>query len=156
MLLTDKKQKEFVEWYRNLYGDTSKETGTGKLPYICKEHEGLHLKLWADKVDELLWKDKHKKYTHKWWRTEEYRDVVFNWLHLDYFPTVVDEPYKPLWVEVWWWYDWIAYYEDQFWNRYSRKWNPIWKDELCRYGTICKVEKVGDFDYKVLSEREDV
>ena len=60
-------------------------------------------------------------------------------------------------VEIPWWYDWIAYYKDKEWNRYSRKWNPIEKDEVCRYGEICKVEFYDErwCDYKILSRRPD-
>lgn len=65
------------------------------------------------------------------------------------------------WVEVWWRYDWIAYYENkETWERYSRVAHiPIGKDELCKYGYIYKVEQNRDdehnFDYKILSSRED-
>lgn len=61
-----------------------------------------------------------------------------------------------IWVEVWWWYDWIAYYEDESGNRYSRNGNPIEKDELCTPWWICKVEQAWEYDYKVLSKREDL
>ena len=60
------------------------------------------------------------------------------------------------------WYDWVAYYEDKEWNRYSRNGNPIEKDEMCKYWKIYKVrmEKYGkwQFDYRwiILSEREDL
>ncbi len=155
MLLTDKQVEQFIEWYREFYWDTSAETWTWKLPKICKEHEELHKQLWKDKIDKLLWKNKNKKYTHKWWREEEYRDVVFNWLWLQFWPTVVDEPYKQTGVEVWWWYDWIAFYTDQFWNRYSRWWIPIKRDELCRYSYIYKVKEKWEYDYEVIEKRED-
>lgn len=60
------------------------------------------------------------------------------------------------------WYDWVAYYEDKEWNRYSRNGNPIGKDEMCKYWKIYKVrmEKYGEWqwDYRwiILSEREDL
>jgi len=59
-------------------------------------------------------------------------------------------------VEVLWRYDWIAYREDENWNRFSR-WSkvPIDNDELCRPWLICKVEQVWEWDYKILSKRED-
>ena len=66
------------------------------------------------------------------------------------------------WVEVLWWYDWIAYYEDKnTWQRYSKyAHKPIEKNELCRYGYIYKVEHnredEHDFDFKILSKRPDV
>lgn len=59
-------------------------------------------------------------------------------------------------------YDWIAYYEDEEWNRYSRNYHPIEKDEMCKWGNIYKVEEVRDgdgrFDYhwKILSVRKDL
>lgn len=64
------------------------------------------------------------------------------------------------WIEVWWWYDWIAYYEDKnTWERYSKIAHiPIAKDELCRYWKIYKViynENEIDFNFTILSERPD-
>lgn len=60
------------------------------------------------------------------------------------------------------WYDWVAYYEDKEWNRYSRNGNPIEKDEMCKYWKIYKVkmekywEWRWDYRWKILSEREDL
>lgn len=65
------------------------------------------------------------------------------------------------WVEVWWRYDWVAYYENkETWERYSRVAHiPIGKDELCKYGYIYKVKHNRDdeynFDFKILSSRPD-
>lgn len=59
-------------------------------------------------------------------------------------------------VEVPWWYDGIAYRVDNNWQRYSRIGKvPIEKDELCLPWKICKVEQIGEYDYKILSSRED-
>lgn len=61
-----------------------------------------------------------------------------------------------IWIEVLWWYDWIAYWKDENWKRLSRvAMKPIDDDELCRYGKIYKVEQIGEYDYKVISQRED-
>lgn len=155
MILNEKQEKEFLDFYKAYYWDTSKDTGTGEIPKICKEHEDLHINLRKEEIDKILWSKKHHKYTHRWGRVEEYRDMVFNWLWLQFWPTVVDEPYKQLWVEVWWWIDWIAFYQDQFWNRYSRWWSPIMRDEVCSFNHICKVEQVDEYEYKVLSKRDD-
>lgn len=58
-------------------------------------------------------------------------------------------------VEVWWRYDWIAYYLDKG-KKYSRVAHiPIEEDELCKYGKIYKVEQIGDYDFKIISERPD-
>jgi len=61
-------------------------------------------------------------------------------------------------IEIPWRYDWIAYFEDKDGNRYSRKWNPIGKDEACRYDRIYKVEFYDErwIKYKILWWREDV
>ena len=65
------------------------------------------------------------------------------------------------WIEVWWWYDWIAYYEDKdTWQKYSKVAHvPIDKDELCKYWYIYKVrhnwEDKSNFDFEVLSRRPD-
>lgn len=61
-------------------------------------------------------------------------------------------------IEIPWRYDWIAYFEDKDGNRYSRKWNPIEKDEACRYDRIYKVEFYDErwIKYKILWWREDV
>lgn len=65
-------------------------------------------------------------------------------------------PDNVMWVEVWWWYDWIACYQDKDWNRYSVQAHiPIESNELCKYWKIYKVEQVDEYEYKILSERED-
>ncbi len=53
-------------------------------------------------------------------------------------------------------YDWISFYMDEDWNRYSLKGNPIAKDEIWRFDKIYRVkrdDKKGD--YVILSERDD-
>lgn len=63
---------------------------------------------------------------------------------------------KLIGVEVLWWYDWIAYREDENWNKFSRESKvPLEKDELCLPWKICKVEQIGEYDYKILSSKED-
>lgn len=64
------------------------------------------------------------------------------------------------WIEVWWWYDWIAYYEDKnTWERFSKYAHiPIANDELCKYGKIYKVRhswEQYDFNFIIVSERDD-
>lgn len=142
-MLTKEQEQAFIEFHRWLYGDTSKSTGTGELPKICNIHEELHENLWRKRI-----KDNIKG-------SKKYKDEVFSWLWLGYWPVVVDEPYEQLWVEVWWWIDWIAFYQDQFWNRYSRWWSPIMRDEVCSFHHICKIEQVDEYEYKVISFRED-
>jgi hypothetical protein len=45
----DKQTEEFVKWYRNLYGDTSKE-----LPTISKAEKKLHERMRKRKIRILL------------------------------------------------------------------------------------------------------
>ena len=52
--LTDKKTMEFIDRYKSIYGDTSESTGTGQLPHINAEDEEKHIKMWKDKLTELL------------------------------------------------------------------------------------------------------
>jgi len=64
------------------------------------------------------------------------------------------------WIEVWWRYDWIAYYEDKnTWERFSKYAHiPIANDELCKYGKIYKVRhswEQYDFNFIIVSERPD-
>lgn len=62
---------------------------------------------------------------------------------------------EEIWVEVLGWYDWIAFYLDKG-KKYSRVAHiPLEDDELCKYGKIYKVEQVWDYDFKIISERED-
>lgn len=68
-------------------------------------------------------------------------------------------PEKVIGVEIPWRYDWIAFYlDEETWQRYSRRWNPIEKDEVCRWGNIYKVEFHDEFgcDYTILSSRPDI
>lgn len=71
-------------------------------------------------------------------------------------------PEDVIWIEDWNRYDWIAFYlDEETWQRYSRNWFPIEKDEMCKYWKVYKVEEIRDWDwpfeyhYKILSERED-
>lgn len=63
-----------------------------------------------------------------------------------------------IWVEIPGRYDWVAFYQDEDWNRYATDKNhtPIWKDEVCRLGKIYRVkflDKRG-IKYKILSVRD--
>lgn len=42
------------------------------------------------------------------------------------------------------------------WEQIFKNGNPIEKDELCTPWWICKVEQAWEYDYKVLSKREDL
>lgn len=71
-------------------------------------------------------------------------------------------PEDVIWVEVYNWYDWIAYYLDEkTWQRYSRNWFPIDDDEICKYWYVYKVECIKDwpeeynYHFRVISRRED-
>jgi len=78
-MLSEKQINQFIEFYRGLYGDTSKATGTGKLPEINKSEEENHIKLWKEFLTSLIGVRKSKKpYTHKGGRTETMIDAVFN------------------------------------------------------------------------------
>ena len=89
--LTKQQSERFVEFYRRLYWDTSKETGTGKLPTIFKDEEELHMNMWKLELTKILGKTKaNRSYYHRWWRKEKYVDYVFSWLWLQYWPTVLD------------------------------------------------------------------
>lgn len=65
-------------------------------------------------------------------------------------------PDKCIWIEVRWWYDWIAYYQDKEWNRYSVvAYLPLKDNELCKYWKIYTVEQVWQYNFKYLSVRDD-
>ena len=62
---------------------------------------------------------------------------------------------EEIWVEVPWWYDWIAFFLDKG-KKYSRVAHlPLEDDELCKYWRIYKVKPIGEYYFKILSERED-
>ena len=87
--LNDKKVMEFIEWYKSIYWDTSEKTWTWQLPHINADEEEEHIKMWKEKLTELLWpKNAKKTYTHKGWRTESLLDAVFSSLRLWYWPVV--------------------------------------------------------------------
>lgn len=88
-MLTEKQIQEFIKFYRDLYGDTSEATGTGKLPEISKAEEEHHIRLWKDFLTSLIGVRKSKRpYTHKGGRTETTIDAVFNKLWFWYWPVV--------------------------------------------------------------------
>jgi hypothetical protein len=67
------------------------------------------------------------------------------------------DDHELIWIEVRWWYDWVSHWEDKEWNKYSRVWLvPLLQNELCKWGKIYTVEQTGDYDYKILSERDDL
>ena len=70
---------------------------------------------------------------------------------------------KIIWVEDRMWYDGIAYYKDEeTWKRFSRNWNPIEDNEMCKPWWIYKIKLIKDWDwpfdyhYKILDKREDI
>lgn len=91
MLLNDKQMEEFVKRHREMYGDTSKETGTGKIATVYSDNpedtEELHRQMWLDKITELLWKNANKKYTHRWGRIEPFASAACSSLWLYCWPT---------------------------------------------------------------------
>ena len=70
-------------------------------------------------------------------------------------------PHGLTWYEDPMWYDWIAYYEDNKWNRYSRNGNPIERNEMCKhwfiFDTIILTEWPWPFDYRyqIMDARPD-
>jgi len=65
-------------------------------------------------------------------------------------------PQDRVWVELYWWYDWISHRQDKEGNRYSRfALLPLEDNELCKHGKIYKVEKIWEYTYNILSERDD-
>lgn len=70
-------------------------------------------------------------------------------------------PHGLTWYEDPMWYDWIAYYEDKKWNRYSRNGNPIERYEMCKhwyiFEVIIKTEWPWRFDYsfQIMGARPD-
>lgn len=86
MPMNNKEQKQFIEFYKWLYGDTSKE-----LPTIFEEEEELHRNMRLLTLEKILGKTKfNKKYYPnqliklKWW------EYVFEWLRMSYWPTVLN------------------------------------------------------------------
>ena len=59
------------------------------------------------------------------------------------------------------WYDWIAYYQDDKGNRYSRQWHKIDKWEMCKhwfiFDTIIITEWPWPYDYRyqIMDARPD-
>lgn len=53
-MFTEKMQREFIEFYKNLYGDTSKETGTGELPHIKAQEEEKHREMRKEELTKII------------------------------------------------------------------------------------------------------
>ena len=95
MELTEEQSKQFLEFYRNLYGDTSKETWTGELPTISIEDEEKHEKLWRKEIRKILWgKIADKTYTYRQYWRQTWLDFTFQWLWLQYWPKVLPNKFE--------------------------------------------------------------
>lgn len=81
-----RQQEQFVEFYKRLYGDTSKE-----LPYIFKDEEELHRNMWLLQLEKILGKTKfNKKYYPNQLTKLKRWEYVFEWLRMGYWPRVLD------------------------------------------------------------------
>ena len=59
-------------------------------------------------------------------------------------------------VEVCWWTDAISHYVDKNWNKFSKIAKlPMKENELCKWGKIYTIEPMGNFIFRILSERDD-
>ena len=88
-MLTDKQLKEFVDWYKSVYWDTSPETWTWELPHIKAEEEEQHINMWKNKLVEIMWQKNAKQpYIHKGWRADTRLGKVFSELRLYCWPVV--------------------------------------------------------------------
>lgn len=95
MILSEKQQIKFIEWYKSIYWDTSEATGTWEIPKIPEEEQEKHVKMWVDFLKELMGpKQCRKIYTHRGWNTEDYLHMVFNNLYFNYWPTYVTSKWK--------------------------------------------------------------
>lgn len=94
----EKKEKKFIEFYRWLYGDTSKATWTWELPRISISEAENHKKMWKDEITKLLWPRRAKAvYKIRPYGPQTYLDYVFSWLWLDFWPTVIDDTTPEHW-----------------------------------------------------------
>lgn len=88
-MLTEKQQLQFIEFYKSLYWDTSKETWTWELPHIPADKEEEHYKIWEEKLTEIMWKRNAKQpYIHKGWRKDTRLWKVMEGLRLCYWPVI--------------------------------------------------------------------
>lgn len=102
MILSEKQQIRFIDWYKSIYGDTSPKTGTWELPTVPEEEQEKHVKMWVKFLKELMWPKLCKKiYTHRGWRKEDYLHVVFNNLYMNYSPTYLDKDWKVSQRHIW-------------------------------------------------------
>lgn len=98
MELTHKQEQEFIEFYKWLYGDTSKATWTWELPKIPAEDEEAHIKMWKDKLTKIIWPKKAKSlYKMRPYGKQTVLDYVFSRLWLWYWPTVIRETTPEHW-----------------------------------------------------------
>lgn len=102
MMLNEKQSLKFVEWYKNLYGDTSKETWTWEIPRLHESLQKEHIEMRRDFIKELLWPRNCKKiYTHRGWRKETWLMLTFNSLYFNYGPTWVDDDWNVSKIQMW-------------------------------------------------------
>jgi hypothetical protein len=104
MILSEKQQIRFIDWYKSIYGDTSPKTGTWKLPKVPEEEQKEHVKMWVKFLKELMWPKMCKKtYRHRGGRKEDYLHLVFGNLYLNFWPTYIDKDCnvseKYLWID---------------------------------------------------------
>ena len=90
MELTPKQEQMFIEFYRWLYGDTSKATWTWELPTITEEEKEAHIKMWKDKLKKIIWPKKAlRTYKIRPYGPQSYLDYAFSWLWLWYWPSIL-------------------------------------------------------------------
>ena len=88
-MLTDKQIQQFVERYKSIYGDTSKDTWTWEIPHIRAEDEEEHRRMWKEKLTEIIWPRNSKKvYKVRAYWPQTILDRVFSELWLCFWPVV--------------------------------------------------------------------
>ena len=102
-MLTEKQEQEFVRRYKERYWDTSKETGTWKLPRLPADKQLDEVKARVDFLKKLLGRNANKIYIHRWGRKESRLSRAFNGLYFNYWPDYYEADGKPstkfLWIE---------------------------------------------------------
>ena len=89
-MLTDKQGKEFVEFYRSLYGENNNE-----IPELDEGLEEEHKKLRKERIKKILWREYYSTLLNKRNDKRTYGERVFEGLWFNYWPKIIRKKERP-------------------------------------------------------------
>lgn len=86
-MLTDKQQKQFVDWYIERYYKNYEWEKPYPLPHVPVENKKEEIEAWRDFLEKLIWPKKSKQtYKIRPYGKQSILNKVFSSLRLQYWP----------------------------------------------------------------------